>query len=120
MLAIVGNMENSHEKALLGRRLRTLREIKGWTQQELGDRSDVNYKYLGEIERGKQNPSFNILLKIAASLGVELMEFFRLEPEISDRQEIESRIIEVVKFLPDDELHRVLLLLRAFYPLHSE
>ena len=102
---------------LLGGRIRTLRNTRGWTQEQLGNQADVNYKFLGEIERGQQNPSFNIMVKIAEAFGVELMELFRLESEISDRKEIEKRIREIVKALPDGELNRVLLLLRAFYPI---
>ena len=59
-----------NEKILLGLRIRSLRIAKGWTQQELGSQADINYKFLGEIERGRQNPSFNILIKIAAALRV--------------------------------------------------
>jgi transcriptional regulator with XRE-family HTH domain len=92
--------------------------MKGWTQEELGDQAEVNYKFLGEIERGNQNPSFSILLKIANALDVEFLELFRLEPEISDRKEIETRIRHIVSSLPDDELHRILMLLRAFYPTY--
>jgi len=66
---------------------------------------------------GQQNPSFNVLIKIADALGVDLMELFRLESEISDRKEIEKRIRQIVKALPDDELNRILLLLWAFYPI---
>ena len=104
---------------LLGRRIRSLRSQKGWTQEQLGAEAEVavNYKFLGEIERGQQNPSFNVLIKIADALGVDLMELFRLESEISDRKEIEKRIRQIVKALPDDQLSRVLLLLRAFYPI---
>jgi len=66
---------------------------------------------------GQQNPSFNVLIKIADALGVDLIELFRLESEISDRKEIEKRIRQIVKALPDDELNRILLLLWAFYPI---
>jgi transcriptional regulator with XRE-family HTH domain len=72
--------DNSQD--LLGRRIRTLRTQKGWTQQHLGDVADVNYKFLGEIERGSQNPSLTVLEKIAKALGVELYELFRFEQEI--------------------------------------
>ena len=58
---------------------------------------DVNYKFVGEIERGQQNPSFNVLVKIAAALEVELPEFFRFEHEISDRREIEARIRQILE-----------------------
>jgi transcriptional regulator with XRE-family HTH domain len=112
-------MEKSSEdtQILLGRRIRALRNARGWTQQELGNRADINYKFLGEIERGQQNPSFNILIKIGVALEVELPELFRLEHEISDRKEIEKRIREILKAIPDEALRHILLLLRVLYPV---
>jgi len=53
-----------------GKRLRLHRKQKGLTQQELGDRAGVSYKYLGEVERGEKNPTVIVILKIAAALGV--------------------------------------------------
>ena len=103
-------------QTLLGRRIRSLRNTREWTQEQLGAEAGINYKFLGEIERGQQNPSFNVLIKIADALGVELMELFRLESEISDRKEIGKRIREIIKTLPDKELSHVLQLLRVFYP----
>ena len=113
-----GLMKNPSQntKVLLGQRIRSLRNSKGWTQQELGGRADVNYKFLGEIERGQQNPSFQVLAKVAEALEVELPELFRLEQEISDRKEIEKRINGIVKNLPDDALRQVFLLLKTLYP----
>ena len=102
---------------LLGRRIRALRIRKRWTQQELGENADINYKFLGEIERGQQNPSFGILAKIATALNVELPEFFQFEHEISDRIEIETRITQILKTLPDQDLRQTLLVLRVLYPL---
>ncbi len=112
-------MEKSKEKeeVLLGRRIRALRTIKGWTQQELGNQADVNYKFIGEIERGQQNPSFNILVKISNALGVEIFELFRFEQETFNRNEIEKRIQSILKKLSDDTLRNILLLLNALYPI---
>jgi transcriptional regulator with XRE-family HTH domain len=42
---------------------------------------NINYKFLGEIERGQQNPSFNVLTKIAEALKVDLPELFRFDHE---------------------------------------
>lgn len=110
---------NENEKVLLGQRIRSLRNIKGRTQQELGSHADVNYKFVGEIERGLQNPSFNILNKIAEALGVKLLELFRFEQEISDRNEIEIRINKILKTIPDDAIRQLLLLLRTLYPIQK-
>ncbi|MGV8057304.1 MAG: helix-turn-helix domain-containing protein [Smithellaceae bacterium] len=102
---------------LLGRRIRTLRTAKGLTQQELGHRADVDYKFIGEIERGNMNPSFKVLVKIANTLDVELPEILRFEQEISDQKELESRITQILKKLSVEKLQNVLLLLRTLYPV---
>jgi transcriptional regulator with XRE-family HTH domain len=91
--------------------------MKGWTQQELGNKADINYKFIGEIERGKQNPSFNILLKIVKALEIEMPELFRFEQEITDRNAVETRIKEIINAIPDDALRQILLILRVLYPL---
>ncbi len=109
--------KTENPKVLLGRRIRKLRDAKGWTQQELGSQSDVNYKFLGEIERGQQNPSFEILTKIAAALDVELPELFRYEQEILNRKEIESRINQIIKSISDADLRQLLLILRVTFPV---
>jgi transcriptional regulator with XRE-family HTH domain len=115
MLRIMKRTKEGSE-VLLGRRIRKIRKLKGWTQQELGNRADVNYKFIGEIERGQQNPSFNILVKIASALEVELPELFRFKHEILNRKEIENRIKNILPTIPDEELSRILLLLNVLYP----
>jgi len=105
------------KRLLLGRRIRALRNMKGWTQEELGKRADVNYKFIGEIERGRQNPSLNILYKIAIAMQIELPELFRFEHEISDRKEMESRIQSVLKTATNDEVRQILLVLRTLFPV---
>jgi transcriptional regulator with XRE-family HTH domain len=105
------------QNILLGRRIRTLRTSKGLTQQELGYRADVDYKFIGEIERGNMNPSFKVLVKIANTLEVELPEILRFEQEISDKKELESRIVKILKTLSVERLQNVFLLLRTLYPV---
>ncbi len=53
-----------------GQKLRLYRRSKGYTQEELGEKAGVCYKYIGEIERGEKNPSFIIIAKIAAALDI--------------------------------------------------
>lgn len=105
------------DEILSGRRIRALRTIKGWTQQELGNQADVNYKFIGEIERGQQNSSFNLLVKVSNALGVDIFELFRFEQETFNRNEIEKRIQGILKKLSDDTLRKILLLLNALYPI---
>jgi transcriptional regulator with XRE-family HTH domain len=105
------------DSILLGRRIRTLRTAKGLTQQELGHQADVDYKFVGEIERGNMNPSFKVLVKIAKVLDIELPEILRYEQEISDQKELEKRIKQILSTLPVEKLQNVLMFLRVFYPV---
>ena len=66
---------------LVGRRIRSLRQARGFTQQELGERAELSYKYLGAVERGKENPSLLVLERIATGLGVELLDIFNFSHE---------------------------------------
>ena len=62
---------------LLGRRIRSLRQARGLTQERLGELADLNYKYLGSVERGEGNPSLLVLERIAVALEVELSDLLR-------------------------------------------
>jgi transcriptional regulator with XRE-family HTH domain len=108
--------ENS--RILLGQRIRTLRRLKGWTQQELGDEADVNYKFIGEIERSRQNPSFTILEKIATALGVDLYELFRFEQEFQNRNIVEVSLLNILKKMPEEDLKKFHLILHTLYPIY--
>jgi transcriptional regulator with XRE-family HTH domain len=105
------------EKVLLGRRIRSLRSAKEWTQEKLGGESEISYKFIGEIERGLQNPSFETLVKIAAALRVALPELFHFEQETLDKKAIESRISQIVKTLPDDDIRQLHMVLSSLYPI---
>jgi len=105
------------DSVLLGRRIRTLRTTKGLTQQELGHQADVDYKFIGEIERGNMNPSFKVLVKISGALDVDLPEILRFEQEISDLNELQRRIKQIVNTLSVEKLQNVLTLLRILHPL---
>jgi transcriptional regulator with XRE-family HTH domain len=45
-----GMMDNVRKE--LGARIRELRKTAGLTQEELGEKADQNYKFIGELERG--------------------------------------------------------------------
>ena len=66
----------------LGKRIRTLRKLKALTQEELGERAGLSYKFVGEIERGKVNPSLDSLVKIANALGVKAGNLFPHQADI--------------------------------------
>lgn len=55
-----------------GNRLRTLREKRGWTLEELAERADISAPYVCMLEMGVRSPSFDTLKALAGALGMKL------------------------------------------------
>lgn len=55
--------------------LRQLREERGWSQEQLAERADLNRSYLGEVERGRAVPSIVTVAKLAGALEIQLSSF---------------------------------------------
>ena len=60
----------------LGRRLRQLRELRDWTQEQLAERADIQRTYVAECEAGKRNPSLKHLDKLASAFKVRIADLF--------------------------------------------
>lgn len=56
----------------IGERVRQGRGDRGWTLDEMADRSGVSRRMLVSIEQGAANPSIAILLRLSDALGVAL------------------------------------------------
>ena len=51
--------------------VKTLRNKKNWTQEELAKRADLHRSYIGSIERYERNVSLLNVERIAKALGVK-------------------------------------------------
>lgn len=60
----------------LARRLKSLREARGWTLDALAARSGVSRSNISLIERGQSSPTASVLDKLSAGLGVTLASLF--------------------------------------------
>ncbi len=52
--------------------LRQLRVERGWSQEQLAERAELNRSYLGQVERGRAIPSLITLNKLATALEIRL------------------------------------------------
>jgi transcriptional regulator with XRE-family HTH domain len=66
---------NGTAKAL-GKRVRSLRASKGWSQERLADEAGMHRTYMWGIEQGARNPSLRHLTNLAEALGVSLQSLF--------------------------------------------
>lgn len=65
---------------LFGKRLKIKRQAKGLTQAELSEETGITAAYISVIERGRANPSLDMLIKLAEAVGEEAWDMIRPEP----------------------------------------
>lgn len=59
---------------IVGANVRRLRVERKLTQEQLAHEAGIDLTYLGGIERGRRNPSVNVLGRLASSLDVHPRE----------------------------------------------
>jgi transcriptional regulator with XRE-family HTH domain len=63
-------------RALVARNLRRIRVEQGISQEKLAADAAVDRSYLGGLERQEQNPTVDLLDRIAEALSVSITELF--------------------------------------------
>jgi transcriptional regulator with XRE-family HTH domain len=59
----------------LGDIIKEARQLKGLTQEELADRTNINLRTIQRIENGENKPRLNTVRSLAGELGLELNAF---------------------------------------------
>ena len=62
---------------MVGMRLRSYRQQKGMTQEELAEKAELHPTYIGQAERGEKNLTLVSMEKILAALEISFSEFFK-------------------------------------------
>lgn len=76
-MSVVSSVKSRFDiKVEVGARVRELREAEGWSQEQLGQRSNLHRNYVGGLERGERNVGIETIAKLATALRVRPREFF--------------------------------------------
>jgi transcriptional regulator with XRE-family HTH domain len=62
---------------ILGDRIRAIRKSKGWSQEAFAMEAGLDRSYVGGIERGERNITFETLCLIAEALDMDLSELVK-------------------------------------------
>lgn len=63
-------------KEKFGQKVKTLREEKGFSIEQLANVSNVDRNYIADIEKGKRNASIEIIEKVITGLDTDFATFF--------------------------------------------
>lgn len=66
--------------ARVGRRIKELRQEKGWSQQLLADHAELERAHLSRLEEGKREAGLRVLERIARALDVDVEDLVRRGP----------------------------------------
>lgn len=65
------------ETIAFGACVRKLRTAKGWTQEVLAERAEMNPLQVGHLERGANDPKLTTILKLARAFGIKAEDLIR-------------------------------------------
>jgi len=68
--------------AQLGAAIRALREnARKVSIETLASEADIHWTYLSQIEKGRRNPRWTVLCRLATALDISILELVRLASE---------------------------------------
>jgi transcriptional regulator with XRE-family HTH domain len=67
---------NSNIAARFGAKVRVLRQLRGYSQEELAHKASLHRTYIGMIERGEKNITLANIEKVAIALEVSIFSIF--------------------------------------------
>lgn len=85
-------------REVLGRRLRVLRQEQDETLAETAGRAGISPQYLSEVERGRKEPSSEMIAALAGALGTTLIDLTEQVTRDLRRQQLPARPVD--RFTP--------------------
>ncbi|ARW08991.1 helix-turn-helix domain-containing protein [Bacillus atrophaeus] len=61
----------------LGKKIRHLRERKGYSQETLGFKAGLHRNYISKLELAQKNPTYTTLIKLSIALEVNIEDLIK-------------------------------------------
>ena len=97
-------MENELKK--FGKRLAELRNKHNLTQDKLAEKLGYSINHISKLELAKTNPSFDLLVKIADTMNIEIKDLFDFQNTISEN-ELRGKISKIIDKADKEELELI-------------
>jgi transcriptional regulator with XRE-family HTH domain len=95
-----------------GRRLRSVREAAGLTQERVAERAHTDAKYVSALENGRSSPTLDTIMALAKALNVRADDLLLLEGEDADNRTLRKRIETSLDGCNEEQLRRIYRLIR--------
>ena len=98
-------------RKLVGMRIKRLRTGKGYSQEKLAELAGINAKYLSSVERGAENPTLDLFIRLSQSLKVDIYEMFNIQHEGQPPQMLRKKLQALLADVTDQDLSRAIRIL---------
>jgi len=99
-------------KELIGKRIQKLRKAHRLSQEQVAEKADISPNYLSRIECGKENPTLDMLIKLADAIKVEMWEIFDFGYEVNIK-ELRETMNRLLKESDEEKIRLAVKILRA-------
>lgn len=96
-----------------GKRMRFLRRTKDLTQEQLAERAGLSLQSVGEIERGRGNPTLVNVERLSAALEVDLINLFDFGDVGLTKEQAVKELLSLLDGASDDQAKAVLTMARV-------
>jgi transcriptional regulator with XRE-family HTH domain len=103
-----------NEAELFGQLLRATRKSRKMSLADLAEKVDKSAKYLGRLERGESQASFDLVIALANTMNVSPSAFFDFESVQADQKIVREQIRQLLQRQDGQQLlkaYRVLKLM---------
>lgn len=86
--------------------------MRGYSQEQLSEKMGISQNYLSNVERGKENPTLDLFIRLSQGLKVGIHEIFSVQTD-EEPKALRQRLRQLVNEIRDPELRRILKILET-------
>lgn len=106
---------------LIGLQVRSYREAKSISQEQLAFQAGLSTTTIGKIERGLNNPKAETLLRIARELEIPCRLLFEKNDATKNLYSPQiQRLVQYAKFLSDDEVNALCIMASVLNQINTD
>jgi len=102
-----------NSKELFGRRIQEIRKQRKLSQEQVAEKAGISSNYLSRIECGKENPTFDMLVKLSEALTADMREMFDFGHTVS-KKELKEAIQKFSQKADEDTLRTIVKIIKIF------
>ena len=100
-------------KELFGRRIQEIRKRRQLSQEQVAEKAGISSNYLSRIECGKENPTFDMLIKLSEAFTIDMWEMFDFGHTVSEI-ELKEAIQNFSLKADEDTLRTIVKIIKIF------